>query len=647
MKKRIKVAVVRTRYFSKLINPENYFYGILLRDLPFRDESELLRQDDGITFGSSFEAFRAKMNLLRPLNPDYTYQQQYAWQQELHEVIEHLREFGDRMDDGYVPNDEGEDILNDQAADDARQPNDNMDDDTYNANTDTLNDCQREIVERMIAHFRRDIAYEAQLAQGQHPGEPEEPLKIHVSGGAGTGKSFFLRQAREAAKRFFKPLIGDNTVKTFAPTGCAAKVVNGTTLHSGLRLGVEIDGKIPKYKPLYGTVLKQLRLSYKNVRLIIIDEISMVSFQLFQQIEQRLREISSRPNGQNIPFGGFYMILVGDVMQLPPVQGTPIYKTPNGYRGPFHWRKFDFVELEQNMRQRNDNIFASILNKIRVGEILSTADKQKLRSRVKKPQKLDNTWSDFQVVKVFATNPPADIHNIMILDALVQRDKAESKDTKIYEFKAHDEWITKDKSTSKKKNVSDYVSKKNRSSGGLPTILRLAIGARVMLRNNKDIARGLVNGAMGTVISFRWKYFARDQLECGDLPRSICIKFDTIDDPIDMEPISLVINAVGGHGKIERTQLPFILAYGITAHKLQGMTIDRANIVLDRTVFAKGQPYVMLSRVRQLDDLIFDELDESKLDGRYVNADALVELRRLRKLPVQLIHGFRVRRPRN
>lgn len=528
--------------------------------------------------------------------------------------------------------------LDDQAENPAdAQVDEVIDEDSYQKDVKNLNVGQKTILKRVKDHLKKD----EELANAKEP--LQEPLRIFITGGAGTGKSHVLKTTRTTVRRFFKTSNKCcDPVKTFAPTGCAARLIKGTTLHSGLRLPVESDGKLPKYAPLYGAPLKNLRRAFEGVEVIIIDKISMVSFQLFEFINKRLQEVSSKPDGQNKLFGGYHVLLFGDLLQLPPVPpGTVIFKLPLNHRGVFLWRQFDFFELQQNMRQKEDDTFFSLLNNLRV-EQLTDEQKQLIRQRVNK-EKLDEKWSDFNATRIFATNAPAETHNANVLDNLVELENKKGNDIKVYEFLAADRWISKDKTVNQKKNISDFISKKSRSTGGVPTVVKLAVGARVMLRYNINIEDGLVNGALGTVKLIKWCGFFKVQPEPGRLPQYVEIDFDGVG-PRQVQLISLIISATGGHGKIERIQLPLILAYGISAHKLQGMTLETAVIDMGRSVFARGQPNVMMSRLKKLENLILCDLDERKLGEDYVNKDARKEMTRLKNLPETVINVHKVKR---
>lgn len=171
--------------------------------------------------------------------------------------------------------------------------------------------------------------------------------------------------------------------------------------------------------------------------------------------------------------------------------------------------------------------------------------------------------------------------------------------------------------------------------------LKLGIGSRVMLRRNISVAEGLVNGAMGIVSKFKWPALRRDQIEFGELPDSVFIKFDdttigtNVKDSeglVAIAPVSATYQATKGYGDVERRMLPLILSWAVTVHKLQGTTLNKAVIDLGKKNFAKGQVYVALSRVKTLDGIVLCDLEPTKLLNRPHDEKALREMQRLRLL---------------
>lgn len=175
--------------------------------------------------------------------------------------------------------------------------------------------------------------------------------------------------------------------------------------------------------------------------------------------------------------------------------------------------------------------------------------------------------------------------------------------------------------------------------GGLLHIIKLAEGSRVMLRRNISVTNSLVNGVMGIVKKFEWPALRRDQLQEGELPDAVLIQFDddTIgikvkdsDSYVAIAPVTF--QATKGYGDVERRMLPLILSWAVTVHKLQGTTLNKAVIDLGKKVFAKGQAYVALSRIKSLEGLALSDLEPNKLLNKPHDDKSLAEMQRLRAL---------------
>lgn len=151
----------------------------------------------------------------------------------------------------------------------------------------------------------------------------------------------------------------------------------------------------------------------------------------------------------------------------------------------------------------------------------------------------------------------------------------------------------------------NVISKDVNSCGGFLPSIKIDLESRVMLRRNIAVSEGLVNGAMGIM--------RRDQLEDGEIPDAVYIKFD--DESIGLRlkdhngwipipPSSTTFQALRGYGDVERRMLPLILSWAVTVHKLQGTTLERAVIDVGKKKIAKGLIYVALSRVKSLAGIV-------------------------------------------
>ncbi|XP_021944906.1 ATP-dependent DNA helicase PIF1 [Folsomia candida] len=141
---------------------------------------------------------------------------------------------------------------------------------------------------------------------------------------------------------------------------------------------------------------------------------------------------------------------------------------------------------------------------------------------------------------------------------------------------------------------------------------------------------------MGTVVNFKWEELAREQHHQGDLPSGVMVKFDdwriagTKDGLFELKPVDVVYTGKQKQ-EIQRRMLPIVLCWAVTVHKVQGITVDRAVVYLGAEVFAHGQAYVALSRVRTLEGVAIVAQDDNKLMAQ-PSEKLLVEMARLRSL---------------
>ena len=177
-------------------------------------------------------------------------------------------------------------------------------------------------------------------------------------------------------------------------------------------------------------------------------------------------------------------------------------------------------------------------------------------------------------------------------------------------------------------------------AGGLDLVLLIAQGARVMLTANLWVAAGLVNGTMGTIVDICYLNGSPP-----DLPVAVMIKFDKYCGPYlsnHTVPICPIRHIWYAHGaQCSRTQLPFKLAWAVTIHKAQGLTLDQVVINVGKKEFSLGLTFVACSRVRKLTDLIFDPPFPFERLSNLANSQRLLELReedaRLSQLEQQIL----------
>jgi len=315
-------------------DPENYFYSRLLQYVPYFNESELLEEYD-----SAREAFIAREVRLK----------------EKSHYMETFRERDQQLEDAFIQAhafqllDPEENI---EAEFEEELPEQAMTDEQFQAACGGMNLRQRELFNLITRSIQEQL-------NGN-----ENRLRLFVTGGAGTGKTYTFNTVKNQVNRCY----AKKSVMVAALTGVAVRLVGGSTLHSMLKLPVQKDGYLTHNMPqLTGTPLKIMRQRWKDIEFIFIDKISMVPYEMLCIIDSRLRQLKKK---DDLPFGGINIIVFGDLMQLPPVKGAQVFNQPRRLLAATHlWRMFSLVELTENMRQQGDTTFEDLLNALHVGEM--------------------------------------------------------------------------------------------------------------------------------------------------------------------------------------------------------------------------------------------------------------------------------------
>ncbi|XP_060776102.1 uncharacterized protein LOC132885442 [Neoarius graeffei] len=419
------------------------------------------------------------------------------------------------------------------------------------------------------------------------------PLRLFIGGGGGCGKSHLIKAIHYESTRLLSQL-ADNpeelTVLLTAPTGVAAYNINAATIHNTFSIGANV--KLP-YQPLGDEKVNCLRNKMRSLQILIIDEVSMVDHRLLAYVHGRLRQI--KQTGDYSLFGNVSIICVGDFYQLRPVKGTPLYADNKGAN---LWENnFEIFELTTVVRQQNA-AFAETLNHLRVRkkkEPLNVHDELTLKQR--------ETGEDSDVIHIYATNAEVQEYNVQKLNKTCPD---------AIQIPAQD--FVRNPKTGRMEKMAGFHTKVFNSC--LPKCVQVGIGARVMLKKNIDVSDGLVNGACGTVVEI-----IKGE-EDDDIPKAIHVEFE---DPnvgkIQRSKskrhserstvLEIQEDVVSNSGGVRR-QFPIGLAWAVTVHKCQGLTVERAVVSLKK-IFAPGQAYVALSRVKNLDGLIIEEFKESAI----------------------------------
>ena len=390
---------------------------------------------------------------------------------------------------------------------------------------------------------------------------------VFITGDAGSGKTYLLEKIVFHLQKKYN----NEGVFITATTGIAATNIGGCTIHSLTGIGMGNDS----FSDLLFKIEKKLPdvvYNWKIAKVIVIDEISMMSGEMFTKIESLARHI----RGNDEPFGGIQLVVCGDFFQLPPIfkQGSVEYAFES-----LAWEKVINKEykLTKSFRQKGDQIYLNILNEIKTGN-LSKDNENILNNRL-----ISNLKEE-------------DIKKGEYIYICARKEKANEINNNEYKkinAKEYDFFMTKIK-IDKFENIESWCNALE--------YLRLKIGTQVMLISNLDISRGLANGSCGTVISFD-----------GSLDGKIgfpIVKFNNgiIESILPKE----YTHKIGGEVKSKVNQIPLVLAYAITIHKSQGMTIKFLKAKL-ADAFEDGMVYVALSRAPSLDSLILIDFNIKRI----------------------------------
>ncbi len=382
---------------------------------------------------------------------------------------------------------------------------------------------------------------------------------VFLTGGAGTGKSYLTREIIAHYRHAYKNIV------VLGSTGISAVNIGGISVHSFFKFGIS-DNRLTLAaldKKQRGKLV-ELKKMLAKTDIIVIDEISMVSAELLEMIYERLLWAE---------FGGA-MLFVGDFYQLPPVVRKSEQNAPSSLFAPLlyafsggAWEKFSPVcVLLEKPKRTSDARFFELLSRVRVGQMGSEVC-EFLRSRLLPPPP--------DITVLYGTNANVDWLNERRLSALNSNLKILPAATEVA-----DKTLTAAQLERWIKNIN------------LPTQMKLKIGAKVMFVTNSW--GEFYNGEQGIV---------------RDIGEGLVTVEKSSGEVISVEPKVYELNDYANEGEkvVEKlratfTQFPLKLAYAVTIHKSQGMSLERFVCNVDN-IFANGQLYVALSRAMSAEGL--------------------------------------------
>ncbi len=634
---RAKPAIVRLHTYSKHKEREKYFHAQLILFLPWRNEEELKKgyasYEDHYAEAQSVvianaEPFNRNLEEIEQAQADY---EKYgppesAWdlvapslQNEVGQAVAEGVSDEREIDEEDIVAHENLTIGKDRPGDtiilkytkEARR--DIMSPEEYRRLVHSLNKGQFKYIKHLRQHIKANVV---RMKNHQKP----IPLRDFVTGPAGTGKSYVIRLAHRDMVYFPTKArltaVGKPVVLLTAPSGVAAYNIGGMTVHSGLSLSQYALGR---------EKASLLKTHLGNLMYLIVDEVSFESSTLMDKIHDRL--VLVKQTTPDISFGGVGMMKNGDLYQLKPVCQPYIFEEKTKHKepgdfAPSHWREFRMHELTEIMRQQENN-FATVLNNIRtcgINGVREGSQEDKILSSRELKIGEDDPNYPHNVLHVYARRKDADGYNDRRLAQLTGE---------CFSSKA----IIK---TNAKCEIN-FPGDDPRETGNLAVVLEMKIGARVMMPVNIDVADGLYNGAMGTIVDVG--------VGADGQPKVVWVKFDSREagasaklsrpaHPYHKDAVPITKTEVtffkSGQKSVEChiVQFPLVLCYGLTIHKTQGLTVEGIVVNMTKGTFMHGQAYVAFSRVRKVDGLYIIGYDRKKVTS---SPEVDQEMERLRQ----------------
>ena len=425
---------------------------------------------------------------------------------------------------------------------------------------------------------------------------------LFITGPGGSGKSFLIKNFVADAEEKKK------VIKVCALTGCAAILLQckATTLHMFSGIGLASKNNSQIVDELFTKKRHKLK-NWRGLEILIIDEVSMMSLKILLLLDLIARKFYKK----NVPFGGLQVIFTGDFYQLSPVFSNCSEKEKEESMYCFQHELWDQLFIKENqivlktIFRQNDAALLKVLKYVRKGQI-SPSTKAILQSRIFNDEDLDLIKKEkiltilspikrdveFINVKEYLKLESSDteiVHNLFYVDLSAKNNDCEKEKNGVYMF----ELLLK--SNEHLKREYDFLA----ANIIAEKCLKLKVGTHVMCVVNLNVCGELhiANGSQGIIVGFN-----EDNLPY--------VKFNNCKDPI---LIDYYIWKSEVHKMVGVSQIPLIYSWAITIHKAQGLTLENAIIDIGSNIFAYGQTYVALSRLKSLEGLYLTSFDYSKI----------------------------------
>lgn len=398
-----------------------------------------------------------------------------------------------------------------------------------------------------------------------------EKKNLFISGPAGTGKSHVIR--------ILKNICDSKNIKcqVTALTGCASLLLNcnAKTIHSWSGINIVKKDFETIYKKIYKK--KEKRDNWKDIEVLIIDEVSMMSKNLFNLLDY----IGKKIRKNEIPFGGIQLVFSGDFYQLPPVNtGDDEDDSKFCFESDLWNKTFHHCVLLDKIFRQSDIKFSKMLNQIRIGKIKKSTV-QVLQNRII-PYDKDDSIKPTKILsnRKTVTKINQEEHNKLPSKGIIFNIESSCPELNIIEkenYNIHD--IQREKDLYEKN--FNYVES-----------LEIKIGDQVIC--NRNISDNVVNGSRGVVIR---------------IDKYPVVRFLN-NREIEMIPFEIKHEYIKG---LSWKQVPLNYAWALTIHKCQGISLDLCIMDIGNSIFECGQTYVALSRVKNLEGLYLTQFNPCKI----------------------------------